>query len=67
MILKLKEEISNLNRALDSLKEVHTYLVGERYNVLNTLVEKVEKAECVLCPTLKLQIETLKGQLTHAT
>lgn len=38
MILKLDEEINNLNRALETLKEVHTSLVDERYNVLDTLV-----------------------------
>lgn len=41
--------------------------MNECCNVLNTLVEKMEIMECVECPILKLEIETLKGQLTHAT
>lgn len=67
MILKLEEEINNLNCALETLKEAHTSLIDEHYDVLDTLVEKMEIVECVKCPILKLEIETLKGQLTHAT
>lgn len=67
IILKLKEEINNFNRTLDTLKESHTSLVDECYHVLDTLVEKMEIMECVKCPILKLEIETLKVQLTHVT
>lgn len=67
MILKLEEAINNLNRALETLKEAHTSLVDECYNVSDTLVEKMEIVECVECPILKIEIETLKGQLTHDT
>lgn len=65
VILKHKKEISNLNSALYSLREVPTSLVDEHFNVFNTLVEKEEEVECVTCPTLKFEIENLKGQLTH--
>lgn len=67
MILKIEKKINNLNHALDSLKETHTYIVDEHYNISDTLVEKVAKVEYVTCPSLKLKIETLKGQLTHIT
>lgn len=67
MILKLEDEINNLNRALDTLKEAHTSLVDEHYHVLDTLIEKMEIVEYVKCPILKLEIETLIGKLTHAT
>lgn len=67
MILKLEEEINNLNRALDTLKEAHTSLFDECSNVLDILVGRIEKIECVTCPSLKLEIETLKEQLTHVT
>lgn len=46
---------------------MHTSLVDEHYNVSDTLVEKVVKEQCVTCPTLKFEIENLKGHLTHAT
>lgn len=59
MILELEKEINNPNHALYSLKEVHASPFYERYNVLDTLVEKVAKVECVTCPSLKLEIETL--------
>ncbi|XP_050909787.1 uncharacterized protein LOC127123628 [Lathyrus oleraceus] len=67
MILKLEEEISHINHALESLKKAYTSLMDEHCNVSNTLVEKMEVVECVKCPILKLEIEILKGQLTHAT
>lgn len=35
--------------------------------VSDTLAEKIEVVECVECLILKTEIETLKGQLTHAT
>lgn len=57
----MKNEINNLNSALDSLKETHTSLVDECFNIYDTLVEKIEKVECVICPILKLKIETLTG------
>lgn len=41
--------------------------MDECYNVSDTLVEKMEVVECVECLILKLEIESLKGQLTHAT
>lgn len=67
MILKFEVEINNLNRDLDTLKEAHTSLIDELYNVLDTLVERIEKVGYVACPSLKLEIETLKGQLIHAS
>lgn len=67
IILKLEEEINHLNRALESLKEAHTSLMNECCNVFDTLVENIEIEECVECPILKHEIETLEGQLTHAT
>lgn len=67
VILKLKEEINHINRALESLKEAHTSIIDKRYNVSDTLVERIEKVKYVTCPSLKLEIETLKGQLTRAT
>lgn len=54
MILKLEEAINNLNRALETLKEAHTSLVDECYNVSDTLVEKMEIVECVACISLKI-------------
>lgn len=47
MILKIEKEINNINNTLDSLKEVHTSLVDGRFNFFGTLVEKIEKVECV--------------------
>lgn len=41
MILKLKVDINNLNHALESIKEAHTYPVDEYCNVSDTLVEKM--------------------------
>lgn len=67
MILKLEEEINDFNHAWEALKETHTSLIDERYNVSDTLLEKMEIVECVECPTLKLEIGNLKRQLTHAT
>lgn len=61
----LKQEIKNINRALDCLKEAHTSLMKECCIVSDTLAEKTEVVECVECPILKLEIETLKGQLTN--
>lgn len=58
MILKLEGGINHLNCALKSLKEVHTSLMDERCNALDTLVEVL---------ILKLEIETLNVQLTHVT
>lgn len=39
--------------------------MDECCNVSNTLVEKIEVAECVECPILKLKIETIKVKLKH--
>lgn len=64
---KFEEDTNHLNCALESIKETHTSLMNEHYNVLDTLVEKMEIVECFECISLKLEIEILKGQLTHAT
>lgn len=45
---------------------MHTSLVDECYNVSDTLAEKEAKVECVYCPYLKLEIDTLKGKLNYA-
>lgn len=66
MILKLEKENNYLFSALDSLKETHTSLVDERFNVYDTLIEKVEKVVCATYMTLKLELENLKKQLIHA-
>lgn len=55
MILKLIKEINDLNRALDSINEAPTSVVKESCNVSYTLVEKIEKIECVTSPSLKLE------------
>lgn len=65
MILKLEKEIHDLNSALDSLKEAQTSQVEEHFNVSDTSVEKIEKVECITFLALKLEIENIKGQLTH--
>lgn len=52
---------------MESLKELHTSLVDEHYNVYDTLVEKVKKLECVMFPTIKLEIENLKRKLIQTT
>lgn len=61
MILKLEEEINYLNHALESLKEGDTSLMDKLCNVSDTFVEKMSVLECVECPILKLEIETLEG------
>lgn len=66
MILKL-EEINHISCASESLKKAHTSLVDDRYNVSDTLFKRIKKVECVMCPSLKLEIENIKGQLTHST
>lgn len=39
MFEKLENEINDLNSSLDSLKNVHTFLVDKYFNVYDTLVE----------------------------
>lgn len=66
IILKLENEINDLNNTLDSLKEEHTYLVSEQFNVFDALAEKVVKIDCDTCSILKHENEKLKGQLAQA-
>lgn len=43
MILKLEKDINDLNCALDPLKEAHSSLFDERFNIFDTSVEKIKK------------------------
>lgn len=56
MILKLEEEINNINHTLETLKKTHISLDDERYSVSDTLIENMEIVECVEYPILKLEI-----------
>lgn len=47
------------------MKSEHASLLNEKLCVSNTLEEKVDIANSDTCLILKIEIENLKGKLTH--
>lgn len=66
MILKFGRIFLNLNSVLESLKEQCAYLIDDKICISSTLGENFEIVDDDTCLILKVQIENLKGRLTHS-
>lgn len=49
------------------MKEGHASLVNDQFCIPLTLDEKENLIDCVTCPSQKIEIEYIKGQITQLT